>query len=67
MTGLKILPMKRFLGLLSVDSQDPDYMKSSSVDLLVKLTAKLFEEELAAVHDEMLLEDTFELGIYFSY
>ena len=63
MTGLKMAPMKRFLGLLQIDSQDVDYMKVSSVDLLASLTAQMYEEELARVQAEMKERKTFSLGI----
>lgn len=63
MTGLKMAPMKRFLGLLEIDSQDVDYMKVSSVDLLASLTARMYEEEIARVQAEMKERKTFSLGI----
>lgn len=66
MTGLKIAPMKRFLGLLEIDSQDPDYMKTSSVNLLITLSAQMYEEEMAAVRAEMLEDEKFSLGMIFS-
>lgn len=56
-------PMKRFLGLLEIDSQDVDYMKVSSVDLLASLTARMYEEEIARVQAEMKERKTFSLGI----
>lgn len=62
MSGLKIVPMKRFLGLLSVDSQNADYMKKSSLDLLAKLTSELFAEELDRTRLEMLTEPSFDAG-----
>lgn len=57
-------PMKRFLGLLEIDSQDVDYMKVSSVDLLASLTARMYEEEIARVQAEMKERKTFSLGIF---
>jgi hypothetical protein len=65
MTGLKIAPMKRFLGLLSVDSHDPTYMKTSSLDLLMGLTLRLYDEEVALVQKEMMEEEFFDLGVCF--
>ena len=63
MTGLKFAPMKRFLGLLEIDTQDVDYMKSSSVDILVKLTDEMYLEEIKRVQNEMREQKTFSLGI----
>lgn len=62
MSGLKLAPMKRFLGLLSVDSQDPDYMKASSLDVLIRLTNDLFAAEVEKVRQEMLTEKEFDCG-----
>lgn len=62
MAGLKILPMKRFLGLLQVDSQGSSYMKVSSVDLLARLTNQLYLEEIKRVREEMLEYESFDLG-----
>jgi hypothetical protein len=64
MTGLKFAPMKRFLALLEIDSQDVDYMKSSTVDLLVRLADDLYQEEIKRVQAEMHAQKTFSLGIY---
>lgn len=64
MTGLKIAPMRRFLGLLGIDSQDPDYMKSSSINLLVSLSNTMYEEEVAIVQAEMLEENKFSIGMF---
>lgn len=63
MTGLKIAPMKRFLGLLSIDSQDPDYMKLTSINLLVELSNELYNEEVAKVQAEMKQDEKFSIGV----
>lgn len=63
MTGLKIAPTKRFLGLLGIDSQDVDYMKVSSVDLLARLTGQLYKEEIERVQAEMKKRKSFSLGM----
>ena len=63
MSGLKVVPMKRFLGLLSVDSQNADYMKKGSLDLLVQLTDALFAEEMERTRVEMLEEANFDAGM----
>ena len=63
MTGLKIAPTKRFLGLLSVDSHDQSYMKSSSLDLLMGLTQRLYDEEVSLVQKEMMDDEFFDLGM----
>jgi hypothetical protein len=64
MSGLKLLPTKRFLGLLQIDCQGTGYMKSSAVDLLVELTDQLYKEEIARVREEMHASPThtFDLG-----
>lgn len=62
MTGLKITPLKRFMGLLQIDSQGQSYMKSSALDLLMQLTQVMYEEEIARVRNEMLEYTTFDLG-----
>ena len=63
MSGLKVVPMKRFLGLLCVDSQNADYMKKESLDLLVKLTNDLFAEEIERTRAEMLEDPNFNAGM----
>lgn len=63
MSGLKLVPMKRFLGLLCVDSQDPDYMKKGTLNLLVKLTNEVFAEEMERTRQEMLEYTTFDAGM----
>lgn len=63
MSGLKVAPMKRFLGLLSVDSQDPDYMKASSLDVLIRLTDDLWAAEEERTRQEMLTEEEFDVGM----
>jgi hypothetical protein len=63
MTGLKLAPMKRFMGLLQIDSHDAHYMKSSSLNVLVKLTQGLYDEEIARVQKEMKKSDEFDIGI----
>lgn len=63
MTGLKLAPMKRFMGLLQIDSHDAHYMKSSSLNVLVKLTQRLYDEEIAGVRKEMKKSDEFDIGI----
>jgi hypothetical protein len=63
MSGLKVVPMKRFLGLLCVDSQNADYMKKGSLDLLVKLTKQLFAEEMERTRLEMRNNPVFDAGI----
>jgi hypothetical protein len=63
MSGLKVVPMKRFLGLLCVDSQNADYMKKESLDLLVKLTNDLFAEEIERTRAEMLENPDFDAGM----
>lgn len=67
MCGLKIVPMKRFLGLLSIDSQNADYMKKSSLDVLVRLANELFVAEMENTGREMLDHPEFDAGILFSY
>lgn len=67
MTGLKIAPMRRFLGLLGVDSQNPDYMKISAIDLLVKLTDDLFQEEMTKVREQMMQYEVFDCGMAFPF
>ena len=67
MTGLKIVPMKRFLGLLQIDSQNADYMKSSAINVLVRLTNELYEEEVARVRECMLEFDSFDCGMFPSF
>jgi hypothetical protein len=62
MSGLKIAPTKRFLGLLQVDTHDAYYMKSSSLDLLMRLTQQLYEKEVALVQEEMMEGEFFDLG-----
>jgi hypothetical protein len=64
MAGLKLVPMKRFLALLQVDSHNPDYMKSSTIDLLAKLTNQLWEEQVAVVRETMLEDDCFDCGVF---
>lgn len=70
MSGLKVVPMKRFLGLLRVDSQNADYMKKGSLDLLVTLTNDLWAEEIEKTRLEMLENSNFDAGMsslsYFS-
>lgn len=63
MTGLKLTPMRRFLGLLRVDSYGADYMKTSSLNQLIKLTEQLYEEDMNLVRADMLTKKTFELGM----
>ena len=63
MSGLKVVPMKRFLGLLCVDSQNADYMKKGSLDLLVKLTNDLWTEEIEKTRVEMLEKSNFDAGM----
>lgn len=68
MSGLKVVPMKRFLGMLCVDSQNADYMKKGSLDLLVKLTNDLWTEEIEKTRVEMLEKSNFDAGMSsFSY
>lgn len=64
MSGLKVVPMKRFLGLLSVDSQNADYMKKGSLDLLAELTKELWNEEMMRTREEMLKEPIFDAGVH---
>lgn len=64
MSGLKVVPMKRFLGLLCIDSQNADYMKKESLDALAILTNQLFNEEMERTRFEMLEESVFDAGIY---
>lgn len=63
MSGLKLVPMKRFLGLLCVDSQDADYMKKGTLNLLIKLTNDVFAEEVERTRQEMLEYKTFDVGM----
>lgn len=63
MTGLKLAPTKRFLGLLQVDSHDAHYMKASSLDLLMCLTQQLYDEEVKRVQQEMMEDEYFDLGM----
>lgn len=63
MAGLKITPLRRFLGLLQIESQGQTYMKSSAIDLLARLTNDLYLEEITRVRTEMKAADTFDLGI----
>lgn len=63
MTGLNVAPMKRFLGLLAVDSQNADYMKKGSLDLLFKLTKQMFDEEMERTRLEMLENPFFDAGM----
>ncbi len=64
MSGLKIEPTRRFLGLLQVDSQGSSYVKGTSLDVLARLTNELFNEEIARVREEMKESPTFDLGLY---
>ena len=63
MTGLKLTPTKRFLGLLQVETQGSSYMKSSAVEILVRLTNQMYLEEIDRVREEMMESDTFDLGM----
>jgi hypothetical protein len=63
MTGLKITPTKRFLGLMEVDSQGASYMKSTAIDILARLTNEMYVEEIARVRNDMLQSATFDLGM----
>jgi hypothetical protein len=62
MSGLKIAPTKRFLGLLQVDTHDAHYMKSSSLNLLMQHTQQLYDEEIALVQEEMMEGEVFDIG-----
>ncbi|MGH2639173.1 MAG: hypothetical protein ACRDF4_07845, partial [Rhabdochlamydiaceae bacterium] len=64
MSGHKILPTKRFLGLLEIDSQHADYMKRGTLDVLAKLTNELFAEEMERTRREMLAEPVFDAGMF---
>lgn len=63
MAGLKIVPMKRFLGLLHIETQGSSYMKVSALDLLARLTNVMYQDEIRRVREEMLESDTFSLGM----
>ena len=63
MSGLKVTPMKRFLALLQIDSQNADYMKNSSLNLLVRLTNELWEEEVAVIRQLMMEDEEFDCGM----
>ena len=63
MAGLKIVPMKRFMALLQVDTQNADHMKSTSIDLLAKITKDLYDELVDVVCVSMLEDDEFDCGI----
>lgn len=63
MSGLKIAPMKRFLGLLSIDSQDPDYMKSTSLNILIRLTEQMYAAEEDQVRFDMFTSGQFDAGM----
>lgn len=63
MTGLKLAPTKRFMGLLQIDSHDAHYMKASSLDVLIGLTQRLYDEEIARVKNEMVQSKQFDLGM----
>ena len=67
MTGLKLAPTKRFLGLLQVDSHDAHYMKATSLDLLMRLTKQLYDEEITRVQTEMMEADAFDIGMHPSF
>lgn len=64
MSGLKVTPMKRFLALLQIDSQNADYMKNSTLGLLVRLTNELWEEEVAVVRQLMMEDEEFDCGMH---
>lgn len=67
MTGLKIAPTKRFLGLLQVDTHDAQYMKSSSLNLLMQHTQQLYDEEVALVQEEMMEGEVFDIGTVLAF
>lgn len=64
MSGLKIAPTKRFLGLLQVDTHDSYYMKSSSLNLLMQHTQQLYDEDMALVQEEMMEGEVFDVGAF---
>lgn len=63
MTGLKIVPMKRFLGLLQIETQGSSYMKCSALNVLARLTNVMYQDEIKRVREEMMEAGTFSLGM----